>query len=68
MSPRDISDDKVTPVPETDGSDNAAHTHMADLKVALVEDNAHLTVRDILRGTGAHQLTPFERKAALINA
>lgn len=32
------------------------------------EEPAHLTVGDILRGTAAHELTPFERKAALINA
>jgi hypothetical protein len=34
----------------------------------LVEEHAHLSVGDILRGTAVHESTPFERKAALINA
>jgi hypothetical protein len=30
--------------------------------------HVHLSVGDMLKGTGAHDMTPFERKAALINA
>jgi hypothetical protein len=32
------------------------------------EEHGHLSVGDILRGTASSELTPFERKAALINA
>jgi hypothetical protein len=42
------------------------------LKVGVVEpmpiEHGHLNVGDILRGTAVHESTPFERKAALINA
>jgi hypothetical protein len=31
-------------------------------------EHGHLNVGDILRGTAVHESTPFERKAALINA
>lgn len=31
------------------------------------EEQGHLSVGDILRGTAVHELTPFERKAALVN-
>ena len=60
---------KVVSQHETDGSDTANKTDITDIKVELAaEEHAHLSVGDILRGTAAHELTPFERKAALINA
>jgi hypothetical protein len=44
-----------------DGSDK----HSDD---ALLEEHPHLSVGDMLKGTAVHETTPFERKAALINA
>ncbi|KAI1613598.1 sugar transporter-like protein [Exophiala viscosa] len=38
-----------------------------DVQVVAPEKNVHLTVADMLKGTASHDLTPFERKAALIN-
>jgi hypothetical protein len=57
--------DKVDFKTEADSSDKAT----SNIKVELApEEHGHLTVGDILRGTAVHELTPFERKAALINA
>lgn len=32
------------------------------------QENNHLSIGAVLKGQVAHELTPFERKAALINA
>ncbi|KAG0651672.1 MFS siderochrome iron transporter 1 [Hyphodiscus hymeniophilus] len=32
------------------------------------EERGHLSIGDLLKGTAVHELTPFEQKAALINA
>lgn len=54
---------------DTDGSDKATKADITDLKVELAaEQHGHMSVGDMLRGTAVHELTPFERKAALINA
>ena len=39
-----------------------------DVQEVAPEKHVHLTVADMLKGTASHDLTPFERKAALINA
>lgn len=68
MTHDDISD-KVALQNDTDGSDKAANADITDFKVELAtEQHGHISVGDILRGSAAHDLTPFERKAALINA
>lgn len=68
MSNKDTPDDIVFQH-DTDGSDKMTKTEMADMKAEIsTEEHAHLSVGDVLRGTAVHQLTPFERKAALINA
>lgn len=65
MSKNDTSDKVVFQDPRA-SSDIATST---DIKVELApEEHGHLSVGDILRGTAVHELTPFERKAALINA
>lgn len=46
-------------------SDSAQDEH---LKPPAHEDEAHLSFGDMLRATAVAKLTPFERKAALINA
>jgi hypothetical protein len=33
----------------------------------VTEEHGHLSIGDVLRGTAVQELTPFERKAALIN-
>lgn len=32
------------------------------------QENTHVSMGDVIAGTAVQQLTPFERKAALINA
>lgn len=54
---------------DTDSSEKATKANITDLKVEVAaEEHGHLSVADMLRGTAAHDMTPFERKAALINA
>lgn len=48
---------------EADGSDKDTKT-----RADFAEEHAHLSLGDVLRGTAVHESTPFERKAALINA
>lgn len=38
------------------------------IKPALKEEHGHLNLKDIFKATAVKELTPFERKAALINA
>jgi hypothetical protein len=53
---------------KTDGFDKGT-ADATDLKVELaVEEHGHISVGDIVRGTAVQETTPFERKAALINA
>jgi hypothetical protein len=68
----DISDNKSA-LP-TDYSEKPAFAPRADspengaiLKIDLPEEKSHLTIADVLRGTGVQELTPFDHKAALIN-
>ncbi len=68
MSANDAAD-KVAYQNEADNDTKAPTGDIADLKVDLATgEHAHLSVGDILRGTAVHESTPFERKAALINA
>jgi hypothetical protein len=60
----DVVSDKVGFQAEVDASDKESNVR-AEL---APEEHAHLSVGDILRGTAVHELNPFERKAALINA
>lgn len=55
---------------EAAGSDKAVKVaDITDIKAELsTEEHAHLSVGDMLRGTAIQELTPFEHKAALINA
>lgn len=54
---------------EADEPDKTAKADITDIKAELpTEEHAHLSVGDILRGTAVQELTPFEHKAALINA
>lgn len=53
---------------DTDGSEKATKGDVTDLKVEYAEEpQGHMSVADMLRGTAENELTPFERKAALIN-
>ncbi|KFX95693.1 hypothetical protein O988_05683 [Pseudogymnoascus sp. VKM F-3808] len=53
---------------DTDGSEKATKGDVTDLKVEYAqEQQGHMSVADMLRGTAENELTPFERKAALIN-
>ena len=45
-----------------DGSDKGNN-----VGVELLEEHAHLSLGDVLKGTAVHESTSFERKAALIN-
>lgn len=66
--PHDDISDKMALHNDTDGSDKATKTDITDLKVEFAEEqNGHMSLGDVLKGTAAHSLTPFERKAALIN-
>lgn len=53
---------------ETDGSDIGTKAGITDIQAEQAPDGqGHMSVGDILRGTAEHELTPFERKAALVN-
>lgn len=53
---------------DTDGSEKVTKGDVTDLKVEYAqEQQGHMSVADMLRGTAENELTPFERKAALIN-
>ncbi|KAL5351858.1 hypothetical protein ACLOAV_003720 [Pseudogymnoascus australis] len=67
--PHDDISDKMALHNDTDGSDKATKADITDLKVEFAEEqNGHMSLGDVLKGTAAHSLTPFECKAALINA
>jgi hypothetical protein len=63
-TPSDHISDKAGIEPETDLPDveNGVQTKFAS------EEHGHLSIGDVFRGTAVSELTPFERKAALINA
>jgi hypothetical protein len=48
-------------------ADSSDNDHEIRGEVVPVE-HVHLTVGDMLKGTGVHESTPFERKASLVNA
>lgn len=56
--------EKVAFEPEADRPEN---DNIIKIELAP-EERGHLSIADVFRGTAVHELTPFERKAALINA
>jgi hypothetical protein len=67
MSTSDNLDPAVSQHEAADKAVKAAD--ITDIKAELsTEEHAHLSVGDMLRGTAIQELTPFEHKAALINA
>jgi hypothetical protein len=49
------------------GDEKGAPAELPQATVAIAQEN-HLSLGAMLKGTAANRLTPFEAKAALINA
>lgn len=64
-APSDHVAEKVAPETVKDLSPDKENGSQIELSR---EEHGHLTIGDVFRGTAVRELTPFERKAALINA